>query len=252
MSVRCVRPGGFYLVASMVLASLAAPRVRGCLRRNKYEIDPERNSQRAGRPAMKPLIPCVFAFLLALTAGVLSGCSTRTATSGLRTGAVAPPPRATLAVVPFENLSSARQAGLVLTDIATTVLHAGDRFDVREVSAVAEDESVRLRRLEVSPWERQIGVNTTAAAAVGAALEVDYVLAGSVGEYGFVDGFGETANVGLTLRLVKVADAEVIWAGTLSRKAATSAFHEESVHRLGHEVLIELLNRLEHDLAGMN
>lgn len=199
---------------------------------------------------MKRFIPVVLTSVLALAVILSSGCTTRTSTTGRRAGAVAPAPNAKLAVVPFENLSSARQAGLILTDIATTALLAASEYDVRDVSRLTADESVRLRQLDVSPWERQVGINTTAAAQIGQALEVDYVLAGSVGEYGFVDGFGETANVGLTLRLVKASNAEVIWAGTLSRKAATSAFHEESVHRLGHEVVLELLGKMRGDLAG--
>jgi hypothetical protein len=71
-----------------------------------------------------------------------------------------------------------------------------------------------------------------------------------VGEYGFVDGFGETANVGMTLRLVRVADGAVAWAGSLSRRAACGAFSEESVHRLGHEVLRELLEALMSELPS--
>ncbi len=174
-----------------------------------------------------------------------TGCSTTTLTSGKHS-----PGGMAIAVVPFENLSNHRHAGLIMTDLATTLLHVSQKFDVREVSDVELDKDIRLRRLETDPWERQVGVNTAAAAQVGAALEVGHVLAGSVGEYGFVDGFGETANVGLTLRLVKVETSEVVWAGSLSRKAATTAFNEESVHRLAHQVLIELLGRMETEIAG--
>jgi TolB-like protein len=181
-----------------------------------------------------------------LSAALLSlfaGCSTTTVTSGRHI-----PGGTAVAVLPFENLSNHRHAGLILTDLATTILHVSPRFDVREVSDPGLGEDVRLRRLETDPWERQVGVNTAAAAEVGAALDVGHVLAGSVGEYGFVDGFGETANVGVTLRLVKVETGEVVWAGSLSRKAATTAFNEESVHRLAHQVLVELLERMDAEL----
>jgi TolB-like protein len=149
--------------------------------------------------------------------------------------------------VPFENLSHNRNAGLILTDLATTLVYEHDRFHVVEVSQMPDNES-KLRRLEVSPWERQIGVNTATGIQVGRALEAGWVLVGSVGEYGFVDGFGETANVGITLRLVRVEDGRVAWAGSLSRRAACGAFSEESVHRLGHEVLRELLGAMFRDI----
>lgn len=182
--------------------------------------------------------------LVALVLTFASGCSTTTVTAGRhQTGAKS------ITVVPFENLSSHRHAGLIMTDLATTILHVSPAFDVREVSAATNDENLRLRHLETDPWERQVGINTAAAVKVGKELKTDYVLAGSVGEYGFVDGFGETADVGLTLRLVDVNIGDVVWAGSLSRKAATTAFSEESVHRLAHQVLVELLATMERETA---
>jgi len=192
-------------------------------------------------PAFAPWL-MVMVGLLAMT-----GCATRTLSTGQPAGAPIPSSGSTLAVVPFENLSHNRNAGLILTDLATTLVYEQDKLRVIEVSQVPDNE-LRLRRLEVSPWERQIGVNTAAGVEVGRALEVQWVLVGSVGEYGFVDGFGETANVGITLRLVRVEDGRVAWAGSLSRRAACGAFSEESVHRLGHEVLRELLGAMFRDL----
>src|SRR5690606_36568095 len=128
---------------------------------------------------------------LGLLLALATGCSTTTLTSGKPAGG-----GASLVVVPFENLSNQRHAGLILTDLATTILHLSPAFAVQEVSAANADEAICLRRFEIDPWERQVGMNTAAAIEVGAALETTYVLAGSVGEYGFVDGFGETANVG--------------------------------------------------------
>jgi hypothetical protein len=152
--------------------------------------------------------------------------------------------------VPFENLSHNRNAGLILTDLATTLVYAHSQFRVIEVSQLP-DPKLKFRLLEVSPWERQIGINTAAAVRVGQALEAEWVLVGSVGEYGFVDGFGETANVGITLRLVRVEDSQVGWAGSLSRRAACGAFSEESVHRLGHEVLRDLIGALIRDIQRL-
>jgi hypothetical protein len=122
-----------------------------------------------------------------------------------------------VAVVPFENLSHNRNAGLILTDLATTLLYGQDRFRVIEVSQVART------RTSIAPT-RSVSVGTANGhqhrirVRGGAALEADWVLVGSVGEYGFVDGFGETANVGMTLRLVRVEDRE----GGMGRIAVAS------------------------------
>lgn len=199
-------------------------------------------------------LPCLNkTSLMATVAGSLvltSGCSTSTMTAGAKPGAALPAPTATMAVVPFENLSNQRHAGLILTDLATTILHVETGYQIKEVSGLSDNETVRLRRLETDPWERQVGLNTAAAVAVGKELEVGYVLAGSVGEYGFVDGFGETANVGITLRLVDVASGQVVWAGTLSRKASSPAFNDESVHRLAHEVMLNLLGQMKQSISA--
>lgn len=190
-----------------------------------------------------------FAAVVASSLVFLSGCSTSTITAGAKPGATLPSPGASMAVVPFENLSNQRHSGLIMTDLATTILHVQTSFQIKEVSGLSDDETVRLRRLETDPWERQVGLHTAAAVAVGRELKVDYVLAGSVGEYGFVDGFGETANVGITLRLVNVSSGQVVWAGTLSRKASSPAFNDESVHRLAHEVMLTLLGQMNQSFA---
>jgi TolB-like protein len=174
----------------------------------------------------------------------LAGCATRTVTSAWQPNAKLPAPGASVAVVPFENLSSSRNAGLILTDLATSWLYADRAFKVVEISGLADDKDHVLRRMEIAPWEHQVGLNTTTAAQVGKALQTDYVLVGSVGEYGFVDGFGETATVGINLRLLRVEEEAVVWAGALSRRAACTAFSQESVHRLAHEVLKELLGQM--------
>lgn len=190
--------------------------------------------------------------LLLSAAILLSGCRATTSHTHLSSEASKVPPGATLAIVPFENLSNSRNAGLVATDLAASILLAQGYFRVKEVGEVQEDEAVRFRRLETTTWERQLGVNPVAAAAVGRSCKADCVLTGSVGEYGFVDGFGETATVGLNVRLVESATAQVLWSGSLSRRVGSVAFSEESAHRLAHQVLADLLGVMESDLRELN
>lgn len=149
-----------------------------------------------------------------------------------------------IAVAPFENLTNHRQAGLVMTDLASTILYTNRHVRVIEVSSLQDEKDFKLRRLEIAPWEKQLGINTANALAAAKNVKADFVLVGSVGEYGFVDGFGETANVGVTLRLVRVSDDTVVWAGSESSRRGSVAFSQESVHRLAHKVLRSLLNRM--------
>jgi TolB-like protein len=182
---------------------------------------------------------------------LLAGCQATSFHAGLSPQAQPVPQGSTLGVAPFENLSPNRHAGLAAADLASSILIAQGYFHVVEVGMVQDDPSTRLRRLELTPWERQLGVNPIAAAAVGRSLKADYILAGAVGEYGFVDGFGETATVGVTLRLVRSATGEVIWAGSMSRRVNGAAFSEESAHRLTHRVMNDLLKRLVVDLQKL-
>ena len=182
---------------------------------------------------------------------LLAGCSATTVHTRIRPGTAPILRHSTLAVVPFENLSANRNSGLAVTDLASSVLFAQDYFQLVEVGVLQDESAVKLRRFEISPWERQLGVNPAAAAMVGRSLKADYVLAGSLGEYGFVDGFGETAAVGITVRLVRSSDAEVLWAGSLSRRVGSVAFSEESAHRLAHQVLEDLLDLLLKDVLTL-
>lgn len=198
---------------------------------------------------MHPIRPYRPALFLAVTlAWFITGCSSTTLDTTLRPRAPRVAPKSTLAVVPLENLSASRNAGLAAADLAASVLYAQGYFKVVDASPIQDDKETKLRRLETAPWERQLGANPAAAAAVGRTLKADYVLAGAIGEYGFVDGFGETATVGVTLRLVRSADGEVLWAGSLSRRVGSVAFSEESAHRLLHKVIRTLLTRMTEDL----
>jgi len=152
--------------------------------------------------------------------------------------------------VPFENLSSSRNAGLAATDLAISILFAQDYFQVFDVGILQDDPEIRFRRLEITPWEREMGANPSAAATVGRAQNTDYVLAGSVGEYGFIDGFVETATVGITVRLARSNTGEVVWSGSLSRRVASVAFSEESAHQLTQQVLSDLFDLLLADLQA--
>jgi hypothetical protein len=192
----------------------------------------------------------VFPLALAASLLFLSGCASGTRTTAWVAESTVPRRGASLAVAPFENLAPTRNAGLVLTDLASTVLYAQGDFRVVEPSSLSPGKELKFRQLEVTPWEHQVGINLANALALGKALKVDWVLVGSVDDYGFIDGFGETASVGLTLRLVRVSGGEVCWAGSLSRRAPVPAFSQASTERLAHELVRDLLEQMRQDLVA--
>jgi TolB-like protein len=197
---------------------------------------------------MKNLLYRSLLFLVLILMGLLiSGCANSTLTSGIPATSATHPQAPTLAVAPFENLSRNKNAGLIMTDLANTILQTRGRYIVRDISVLQDNEGSVFRRHDNDPWELQIGLNAAAALKIGRELDnppTDYVLAGSVGEYGFVDSFGETVSVGVNLQLLRVHDGVSIWTGSLTQRRSSLPFDEESAHRLAHVVLKNLVNTM--------
>ena len=182
---------------------------------------------------------------------LISGCTTSTLTSGIPATSETHPQAPTLAVAPFENLSRYKNAGLSMTDLANTILQTKGRYIVKDISALQDDKTTVFRRFETDEFGQQIGLNAESALKIGRKLAdppTDYVLAGSIGEYGYVDGFGETVAVGVNLQLLRVHDGASIWIGSESRRRSSPAFDEESAHRLAHLVLERLIDAMIKDL----
>ncbi|MCF7709164.1 MAG: CsgG/HfaB family protein [Verrucomicrobia bacterium] len=200
---------------------------------------------------MKFKISSLLAILCLTSATVfMSGCAYSTTTSAVPLNKETARGAPSIAVAPFENLSTYKNAGLAVTDLANTLLYAQKHFRVVEVSSLQKTDTTEFRNLETVPWEKQLGANTAIGIELGKRLETDYILAGSIGEYGFIDGFGENANVAINLRLVEVDSGAVKWTGSMSRRVCTPAFNEESVHKLAHNVLIDLLDRMDAEICG--
>jgi TolB-like protein len=195
-------------------------------------------------------VPLRTVSLLTIASVLLAGCRATTVHSRRNPDAEPVPPNPTLVVLPFENLSPSRNAGLAAAELSISILFENGFFKMVDASQVASTNNVQFRALETTPWERQLAFNAVSTAAAGRATGADYTLTGSIGEFGFVDGFGETATVGITLRLVDNTTSTVTWSGSLSRRVASVAFSEESTHRLAHQVLADLITRMTSDLRA--
>ena len=107
------------------------------------------------------------------------------------------PPKINLkvAVLPFENLTSHLNAGVIVTQLMDTEIYARHIFHI--------PEDTRLRRFLKKDKKNVIHIpNTTYARDAARRLKVDAVVVGSVSEYAYQNGLHEEPVVGINIRIV--------------------------------------------------
>lgn len=161
-------------------------------------------------PAWGPAL----AVLGLLVAGLAAGCSgnpetTRFTNPRFNFGFVE-----RVAVLPFENLSSDRQAGARATRLTMTELLASGAVDVvepGEVQAALGQFGTRV----IQPSEEQI-------VALGESLGVQALILGSVTQSDILrSGASTTPVVGLDVRMVETETGAVVWAANATVKGAS-------------------------------
>lgn len=192
------------------------------------------------------------AFGALLAAGLLlAGCSVgRINSRDFAQPGAALPAGATVAVLPFENLTNHPNAGQIAADLVSTELYGVG--GVRTVEA----GRVRSRLSALKPADAGPAAATEAAAdapldaqAAGRALAVDAVLAGSVSEYGYQHGLREEPVVGLNARLVRVSDGAVLWTSSQS-EAGRGYFSRDSVNNVAQRVVTRMIDSLRPVVAA--
>ncbi len=153
----------------------------------------------------------VRAHLLGLLAiFILSSCaSDRGMESSMVQGRTDAPDAPQVAVLPFENLSDYPNAGQILTRLVGAELYRQGVYRVREVAELPrEPRGAQHGRGESSAVElaRQLADR----------LGTHAVLLGSVTEFRYQHGLHEEPTVGLSVRLVRACDGEVVWASSRS------------------------------------
>lgn len=153
--------------------------------------------------------------LIALAGGMLAACTG--AASSLRDFvADATPPRAgmTIAVLPFENLSSHPHAGQIVAQLIATELYN------RRLFLQIEESEIRRRLAEKRLDGKELG-RETVAREIAEALAVDAVLVGSVQDFGYRYGLRPDPVVAAAARLVG-RDGAVLWGGSFGEIGAVS------------------------------
>ena len=141
-----------------------------------------------------------------------------------------------VAVLPFENQTTALRAGQSVADLLVSELLATGAVKVMDPSEVAD----LLRRENLDPAD---AARLPSAQRVGRLLQVSHVLQGSVTEFRYKPGLSETPAVGLTARLVDVASGEVVWTASQAR-LGSSWVREDGLARVAQRVARDMAMQL--------
>lgn len=122
----------------------------------------------------------------------------------------------TLAVLPFHSAPDVRDSGRIVADMLANQLYALDRYNI--VAPEIIDERLADREGEaLSP------------AKTGELVGAPYIVVGSVAEYTYKAGVGETPVVGVTVRLIQASNGKVLWSATRTGTGAGNWLQEESL-----------------------
>ena len=174
-----------------------------------------------------------------LTVCLLAGCSTGSVDQWARPSAT---PVARLAVLPFDNQTSAVRAGSIVADVLASALVAAGGLPVADPGEVAD----LLRRENLDPIDV---ARWPAPVRLGRLLQASHVLQGAVTEYRYKPGLSETPVVGVTARLVEVASGEIVWTATHARSGSTW-FREDGLARVVQDVARDMAAHLTTSLRG--
>lgn len=187
---------------------------------------------------------------LLLAGLLLAGCSVgRINSRDFAQPGAALPAGATVAVLPFENLTNHPNAGQIAADLVSTELYGVGNVRTVEAgrvrSRLAAQKSTDAATASEAPADAPLD-----AQAAGRALAVDAVLAGSVSEYGYQHGLREEPVVGLNARLVRVSDGAVLWTSSQS-EAGRGYFSRDSVNNVAQRVVTRMIDSLRPVVAAM-
>ena len=145
-----------------------------------------------------------------------------------------------VALIPFENLTSHPQAGLIMAELLATELYNRRVFNLVESTELRRE--LNQRKVDTSQLAR-----TTIAAELAAMLDVDAVIVGSVSEFSYQHGLHEEPTVGINARLVTAGAGEVLWAASYSdtgRGLLRRDSLNEAAQRVAARMVAALDNRL--------
>lgn len=140
--------------------------------------------------------------------------------------------KATIAVMPFRPAPDVRDSGRIVADMLANQLHALAKYNV--VAPEVIDKGLADQEGE-----------TLSTAQAGKIAGAPYILTGSVAEYTYKAGVGETPVVGITARLIQASNGAILWSATRTGTGAGDWFREESLSTLAAMVCKDIAEKLD-------
>lgn len=146
--------------------------------------------------------------------------------------------KAPLAVLPFENLTSNPNAGLIVSSDLANALTANNEVDLLSPEKVRE---------VLSPYEGQY----LQPANIGESLGAGTVITGTVTEYRYIYGAGEQPSISLSLRAIDTATGKTVWSKQLSNSGNFSWLKEENIGNLSRSIAKNIAQSIRTTNGGM-
>lgn len=156
-------------------------------------------------------------------------------------------PGSTIAVMPFDNLTNSEEAGQVASYLAVSALRATTGLAVQPESNVTQTyDSLASENAATSA----IGAHSTVSARqLGEILGVQYVLTGSVSEYGYQYGLREEPSVSMNMRLVDISDGSIVWTAS-SGIVGQGTFARDSVSIIAQRLVNQMVVNMTRTKTG--
>ena len=143
-----------------------------------------------------------------------------------------------IAVMPFENLTSSEEAGQVASYLAVSALRADTHLNVQAESNVAQTyDSLNTQGAATAAVTSR---STVSARQLGEILGVKYVLTGSVSEYGYQYGLREEPSVSMNMRLIDISDGATVWSAS-SGIVGQGTFARDSVSIIAQRLVNQMV-----------
>lgn len=140
--------------------------------------------------------------------------------------------RITIAVMPFRSAPDVRDSGRIIADMLANQLHALDHYNIVAPEMIEKG-------LEDHEGE------TLSPEQAGKIVSAPYIVTGSVAEYTYKSGVGETPVVGITARLIQASNSMILWSATRTGTGGGNWVQEDSLSELTASVCKDLAEKLD-------
>ncbi len=201
----------------------------------------KRDSSHFG-PPVKPgddNLRMIFGYLrMTFMAGLFLSCSHGQITSDHYTL----PKGSTIAVLPFQNLTSYPRSGRIVGEIMALELTHSDHVKVLDPSFSVSKISSDLKLTRTDEAYRETDFSK-----ISDLLKSTHLLYGSVSEYRYTKGLAENPSVSFQVKLFDIKTKQVVWRASVSDVSTETLFRRsQSIDELTHKLCASIIQSLRH------